>query len=408
MGTIRVRLTLWYAGLVLLAGVALLALVYVLVSSAFPREDPSFIERVQERPGVQQRREDLRGLGIEFPGPREDPGPGRVPLPSEGRRLEALLGVVDEARDEARDQALQALVAQSSIALAVMILASVGAGWFISGRMLRPVSEITGTVRRINAERLHERVALEGPRDELKELGDQFDAMLDRLDGAFRAQREFVANASHELRTPLAVMRAELDVTFDDPDASMDEMRHSADVVRRAIQRSEALIAALLTLERADAPRAAADAVDLADLMRGVLDARATEASGRRIDLRLSLDTAPMSGDRVLLERMAENLVANAIAYNVEEGGWIEVGTSVEGGDVVLRVANPGDEIDPASVDALFGRFRRRDDSRSRESGGYGVGLAIVRAVARHHGGEAEARALDGGGLEVTVTLPGR
>lgn len=416
MGTIRFRLTLWYAGLFLLAGIVLLTLVYVLVDRAFPPTDPNFIQSVGERPGVQLRRDVLEELGLFQP--HNNQGRTGDPLPAsrfQERELLAVVTFLEEGRQEARDQALQTLVVQSSVALAAMLVLSVVAGWIVAGRMLRPVSNITDTVRRIGSERLHERVALAGPRDELKELADQFDAMLERLDEAFRAQREFVANASHELRTPLTVMRAELDVTFSDPDATTGEMRASAEVVQRAIQRAEALVAALLTLERADAPRAISEPVDLAALARAVLDQRAEAARERGIEIRPVLQPAAFKGDPVLVERLIENLISNALAYNNPSDGpsptgWVEVDTHVEhgvAGDVaVLRVANSGTPIDPATAPALFERFRRMDASRSRETGGYGLGLAIVRAVARHHGGEASARALPAGGLEVTVRIP--
>jgi signal transduction histidine kinase len=413
MGTIRFRLTLWYAGLFLLAGIVLLTLVYVLVDRAFPSTDPNFLESVGDRPGVQLRRDVLEELGLFQP---RNPGPGRPgdPPPNtrfQERELGAVLAFLEEGRQEARDQALRTLVVQSSVALAAMLVLSVVAGWIVAGRMLRPVSNITDTVRRIGSERLHERVALAGPRDELKELADQFDAMLERLDEAFRAQREFVANASHELRTPLAVMRAELDVTFSDPEATTDDMRASAEVVQRAIQRAEALVTALLTLERADAPRTVSEPVDLAALARAVLDQRAEVARERGIELRPALQPATFEGDPVLMERLIENLVGNALAYNHPPDGptpvgWIEVDTHLEGETAVLRVANSGAAIDPSTAPTLFERFRRMDTSRSRETGGYGLGLAIVRAVAQHHGGEATARSLPAGGLEVTVRIP--
>lgn len=392
MGTIRFRLTLWYASLFLASGVLLLALVYVLVDRAFPEQDPGFVDRIGVRAGVPGLRDSLRGQDPALP-------------PRRGGGAPAFIELLEESRRDAREQALRQLLTQSSIALGLMSVASLGAGWLVAGRMLRPVSDITHTVRRINAERLHERVALDGPRDELKELADQFDAMLDRLDEAFHAQRDFVANASHELRTPLAVMRTELDVTYGDPDAAPEEMHASAEVLRRAIARSEALVTALLTLERADAPLANRTRVDLPDRVRAVLDARAADAAARAIEVRATLDAATVAGDAVLLDRLIENLVANAIAYNLD-GGWIEVATRTADGTVTLRVANAGTVIDPAVVGGLFERFRRLDDSRARDSGGYGLGLAIVRAVARHHGGEAQARALPGGGLEITVTLP--
>ncbi len=406
MGTIRFRLTFWYAALFALAGIALLALVYLLVERQFPEHDPGFVERVSGRPGMQAQRGVLESLGFFEPSDR-GPGP-REPVGDRGRA--AVVDFVEAGRQEARDQALDTLLAQSSVGLGVMLVLAVGAGWVVSGRMLRPVSNITSTVRRIDGERLDERVALDGPRDELKELADQFDAMLDRLDEAFRAQREFVANASHELRTPLAVMRAELDVTFgntlDNVEASPEEVRASADVLRRAVQRSEALIAALLTLERADAPRTASTPLDLAERAAGVLDqhvARATEAG---VEVRRDLRPAPVAGDPVLLERMVENLVSNALAYNIPAGGWLEVTTAVEGDHTVIRVANSGPPVPPESADALFERFRRGDPSRSRETGGHGLGLAIVRAVARHHGGDASATARVEGGLVVEVALP--
>lgn len=427
MGTIRLRLTLWYAALFLLAGLVLLALVYLLVGRAFPEDDPTFVDRVAERPGARHVVPTLSeyGLfaGIEGRPPHEGDPPswqsGERPPPEDvGGRIDAVRTFVQEGREEAREQALHTLIVQSSFALLAMGVLSVGAGWVVAGRMLRPVADITGTVRRISGERLSEhRVALEGPRDELKELADQFDAMLDRLDEAFSAQREFVANASHELRTPLAVMRAELDVTFDDPNATAETMREGAEVIRRAISRSEALITALLTLERADAPRQRSEPVDLAERVTAVLDRYAERARERGIALRSTLDPAALLGDPVLIERMVDNLVANAIAYNQppegtpdgapdgEAAGWIEVTTRRDSGDVVLRVANSAAPIDAETLDGLFERFRRADTGRSRETGGHGLGLAIVRAVARHHGGDASAEPVEDG-LAFEVRIP--
>ena len=407
MGTIRLRLTLWYSALFLAAGVLLLVLVYVLVDRAFPAVDPTFVERVADRPQASGARVTLEDLGI-LPPRRNQPRPPQGPG---DERLEAVLEFVEQGRVQAREDALDTLVVQSSLGLIAMAVLSVGAGWWEAGRMLRPVADITGTVRRISGDGLSQhRVSLEGPRDELKELADQFDAMLDRLDGAFRAQREFVANASHELRTPLAVMRAELDVTFDDPSASPEEMRESAAVIRRAIGRSEALIAALLTLERADSPRQRSEPVDLAERARGVLDQYAEQARARGIELRVDLHPASLLGDPVLIERMVENLVSNAVAYNAAPdgagagAGWVEVAVRREGDEAVLRVSNSASDIDALTVDTLFERFRRLDTSRSRETGGHGLGLAIVRAVARHHGGDALARPVDGGvAFEVRV-----
>jgi signal transduction histidine kinase len=386
--TIRVRLTIWYAALFLVAGVALLVLVNVLVQRALPPVDRGFPERVLNRPL------------------------GRAPLVDLARQ--EAREVAQQARLEARDEALDTLFVQSSLALGVMFVASVGAGWFVAGRMLRPVAAITETARRIDSRRLDERIALEGPRDELKELADQFDAMLDRLDGSFRAQRAFVANASHELRTPLSIIRTELDVTLADPEATAEDLRASAEVVRRATARSEALIGALLTLERADAPRQADEAVDLSRLADNRLEAGVAALAARGIELRRDLRPAPVRGDHVLLEQLVENLLANAAAYVENDAAghrWIAVSTATEGGTALFRVANSSTAIDAMDLDRLFERFRRLDGPRldaapRRESGGHGLGLSIVRAVARHHGGDAVARALDGPAIEFEVRIP--
>ncbi|MGE0228230.1 MAG: sensor histidine kinase [Dehalococcoidia bacterium] len=383
MTTIRVRLTLWYAALFLLAGIVLLVLVNVLVERAMPAADRAFAERVLNRPL------------------------GRAQLGALARQ--EALQVAEQARIEARDEALDALLVRSSMALGVMLVASVGAGWFIAGRMLRPVASITETARRIDSRRLDERIALRGPRDELKELADQFDAMLDRLDGAFRAQREFVANASHELRTPLSIIRTELDVTLADPDATAADLRQSAEVIRRATSRSEALIAALLTLERADAPRQADEEVHLAQMVVEALERRAGDLRTRDIEVARALGPAHVRGDWVLLEQLVENLLANATAYCEPDAAgrrWLAVRTGIEDGMAVLRVTNSSRDVDAVTLDGLFERFRRIDGGRSRENGGHGLGLSIVRAVARHHAGDVRARALEGPAVEFEVAIP--
>ena len=271
--------------------------------------------------------------------------------------------------------------------------------------MLRPLSEISATVRRISDESLDQRVALGGPADELKELADQFDVMLDRLEAAFRAQREFVANASHELRTPLAIIRTELDVALDAENATSEELREMGTVVRQAIARSERLLDQLLILARADEPVQSTERVDLAAVAERMLDEQSTAIDQRGVSARRELATAELAGDRVLLERLVGNLVENAVRHN-EQDGWLAVATDRDGQQVTIRVSNGGPEIEDDDVGRLFDRFARLDRSRSRATGGYGLGLSIVRAIARSHGGEAHASARRGGGLDVTVMLP--
>ena len=323
----------------------------------------------------------------------------------DGPRAVAYRQFLDGVVSEVESDTLRQLVWQSSIALVATAFVSIGLGWFIAGRMLRPVHEISATARRISDEHLEDRIALAGPPDELKELADQFDAMLDRLQSAFEAQREFVANASHELRTPLTIIRTELDVTLEDPDVGRAQLAQTADVVRRAIDRAEDLIDGLLVLARAEAPLRHDEEVDLDDAVRRALDARAAEIAEQDLHVTLELGVASAHGDPMLLERLAGNLVENAVEHN-EPGGWITVVSTQGERATTLRVSNGGSQIPEEEVPRLFERFARLERSRTRGRGGYGLGLSIVRAIARAHRGTATARSLSEGGLATEVELP--
>ena len=229
--------------------------------------------------------------------------------------------------------------------------------------------------------------------------------MLERLEAAFESQRRFVANASHELRTPLAIVRTELDVTLDDPDADRDELRAMAYVVRDANERMERLIASLLALASSEAGIVQARPADLAEIVAPALDREEAFADGGALQLDAALASAPVLGDPVLLERLAENLIENAVRYNAAVG-WVQVRTGIERGEAVLHIANAGARIDPGAVEELLEPFRRLESSRARSTGGYGLGLAVVRAVAQAHGGRVAVLARREGGLEVTVSLP--
>jgi signal transduction histidine kinase len=253
---------------------------------------------------------------------------------------------------------------------------------------------------------LHERINLKGPRDELKELADTFDSMLGRLDSAFTAQREFVANASHELRTPLTIIRTEVDVALSDPDISPEELQEMGSAITEAVDRSEGLIDGLLVLASADADgRPAMAALDLADIAESEVDLASGEADGLGLRLELDLQPAPVQGERALLERLVGNLVENAIRHNVPDG-WFSAKTRTEGHKAVLTVANSGPLLSSEDLERLFERFYRPDKSRSRKTGGFGLGLSIVKSVAAAHGGDVRLAGLEEGGLEVTVTLP--
>jgi signal transduction histidine kinase len=275
-----------------------------------------------------------------------------------------------------------------------------GTGWLLAGRALRPLREITSTARRVSGENLGERIALRGPADELKELADTFDGMLGRLDGAFASQRHFVANASHELRTPLAIMRTEVDVALADPSASREDLRAMGEAVRETIDRCEQLIESLLMLARSEGGTGHEEPTDLGSIAADcVTDVRA-RADDAAVELRAQLSPAWVRGEPGLLERMVANLIDNGIQHN-ERGGFLDVRTEVRDGRATLRLVNGGDPIDTADAVTLTDPFRRLDG----RSGGFGLGLSIVRSVIDVHGGTLELRARESGGLEVVVSL---
>ncbi|MEU6155370.1 HAMP domain-containing sensor histidine kinase [Actinosynnema sp. NPDC047251] len=309
--------------------------------------------------------------------------------------------LADALGQQARDD----VVRTGSIAFLCVVAAAALLAWTITGRVLRPVHDVTDAARKLSAESLGERLRLAGPRDEVAELADTFDEMLDRLQAAFDSQRRFVANASHELRTPLSVIRTELEVTLTDPDADEAELRRMASVVRAATERAEQLVSALLLLARTDGlGLAVREPVDLNAVVESAWKAVRAEAEQRQVRASFVTAPAPAVGDPALLERIAGNLLENAVRHNVP-GGWIEVRT--EGGPdwTSLRVSSSGQLIAPDRVDELFEPFRRGGADRTARTG-TGLGLSIVRAAVAAHEGRVHASAIPGGGLSVAVLLP--
>lgn len=303
--------------------------------------------------------------------------------------------------EAARQRVLQA----GSVAFLLAVSATVLLAWVITGQVLRPLHDVTATARRLSAESLDERLRLPGPRDEVAELADTFDAMLDRLQAAFQSQRRFVANASHELRTPLAVVRTEVDVTLADPAADAAELRRMASVIRDATLRAQQLVDGLLVLARTEGGALRArEVADLADLAEAALRIVASEAHSRALQVTKRMTPALTVGDPALLERVVGNLVENAVRHNVD-GGWMEVCTDLAGAHATLRVASSGDVIAPEAVTALFEPFHRGGVARTAHDGA-GLGLSIVHAVVVAHGGTVHAQPVPGGGLAVTVQLP--
>jgi signal transduction histidine kinase len=293
----------------------------------------------------------------------------------------------------------------SLTALGVMAVASVGLGWVVAGRILRRLHAVTAAARTISASNLHERLALEGPDDELKELGDTFDELLGRLETSFEAQRQFVANASHELRTPLTLSRALLQVALADPDLSLDALRMTCGEVLEAQSEQERLLEALLALSQSQAGLEQREPLDLAVLSEEVLGARQAEAEERGLEFRSDLAPAPTAGDPRLIERLVANLVDNALRHN-RERGRIDVVTEARANKAVISVTNTGPAVPPGDVDRLLEPFRRGGSERTGGHEGHGLGLSIVRAIAEVHGAVLTIEPLPEGGLEVTVAFP--
>jgi signal transduction histidine kinase len=371
---IRLRLTLVYGGLFLVAGMLLLGVTYLLVSRQLGDGSKTA----------------LLGTSGPVDGPAE---PG-----VEVRKVVA----------ETQTNALHTLLTQGIIAFAVVGVAAFALGWLIAGRLLHPLQQITETARRIAyapaADRgLHERIALEGPQDELKQLADTFDLMLERLDQSFDGQRRFIANASHELQTPLTLNRTLLEVALE-PSGTPPEVRQLGTTLLAINERHSKLIEGLLLLARSEREVSERSYVDLADLADHVVElcpdgpVKVTAAAGE----------APVTGNPILLERLVQNLVENGVRYNVPDGGWVQVTTGTwPDGRAALEVINTGPVVPRYEVPALFEPFRRLRDERVAGPVGAGLGLSIVRAITQAHGGSVYAQPREGGGLKVTVTLPG-
>jgi signal transduction histidine kinase len=291
-------------------------------------------------------------------------------------------------------------------ALVVLFVASLGVGWVVAGRVLRPIGRITSVARDIQATDLSRRIELPGPDDELKQLADTFDAMLARLDAAFAAQRQFVADASHELRNPLAIIRTNVDVALADPNADPEDLHHTIAVVKRASDRMARLVDDLLALARRQEPTLEHEPVDLGVAVAEASDDFVVPAAAR--DIVLDRAIAPdvvVTGDRDALKRAVANLLENAVRL-APAGSRIRLATGSEGDRAWIAVADEGPGISPEDQSHVFDRFWRADKARSRADGGTGLGLAIVRQIAESHGGEVRLQSKVGLGSSFVIWLP--
>ena len=293
----------------------------------------------------------------------------------------------------------------SAIALAVIAAAAAAIGWIIAGRVLRPVSTITAAARRIAATSLHERLALHGPDDELKELADTLDNLFARLEASFDAQRRFAANASHELRTPLTRERTLLQVTLANPAATTGTWQAVSRELLASNAEQERLIESLLTLASSEAGPGEREPLDLAAITSAALAVPRPGISLFGLNVHADLQPAILEGDPVLVQPLVANLIDNAVRHNIP-GGDIQITTGTTSGHAVLSVTNSGQLIPPTEVDRLFQPFERLGPRPARRDGhGHGLGLSIVRAIAAAHGATIGARARPGGGLAVDVTF---
>ncbi|MFD0584551.1 sensor histidine kinase [Dactylosporangium darangshiense] len=365
--TIRTRLTLVYGGMLLAGGLLLIGITYLL---------------------VYQRLGDKLFIGAQRSAEQPPPGVAMTYTQFEG---------------EVKNNALDTVLTQGGIALAVVVVVGLAFSWLIAGRLLQPLHLVTETARRISGapdRGLHERIALDGPYDEVKELADTFDLMIARLDKSFDVQRRFIANASHELRTPLTVNRTLLEVTTETPEAS-PELRQLGRTLLAVNARHERLIDGLLLLARSENAVVDGSYVDLADVVVHV----ASQVPSENVKVAAMPEEAPTTGNAVLLERLVHNLVENGVRYNVPSGGWVRVESGTRPDGVFVSVSNTGPVVPRYEIPNLFEPFRRLGPERPVAPGA-GLGLSIVRAVAAAHGGRVFADPRDGGGLTVTVILP--
>jgi signal transduction histidine kinase len=413
---VRLRLTLLYGGLFLLCAVALLAVTNLAVrrvtGSSSISATPSLLSG------------HISGHGTSsFPPPALNRLKGVITLhsgPLSSSQVRTLVKESQASVTYAQDHlqhvlrivaALPAtenhqLLVISVIVLAVMALVALWLGWLVAGRVLSPLRTITAAAREISATNLHRRLALSGPDDELRELGNTFDELLTRLEASFDAQRQFVANASHELRTPLARQRTLAEVALGDGDATVRSLRASLERLIAAGEEQEQLIEALLTLARSERGIAAREPFDLALLSERVLAERRPELRRRRLHLEAALEPAAGSGEPRLLERLIANLVDNAIGHN-HRGGSVAVNTATRGGRATLTVSNSGPVIPADQVARLLEPFERLAGARTTKTRGTGLGLSIAVAIAHAHGGTLTVAAQPEGGLVVEVSLPG-
>lgn len=386
---VRVRLTLLYGVLFVASGVVLLAITNLLVARS-----PANLVLVKNRGGE----------------PVLEPGAdGRLYLGyPEANSSVQLNDITQQLREQAIRQheiEMDHLLVQSGIALAIMAVIAIGLGWLVAGRVLRPLRTMTGTIQRISARNMHERLAVVGPADELKDLADTVDGLLGRLETALDSHKRFVANAAHELRTPLTLEHALLEESLIDRDATRESFRSNFERLLEISKQQARLLESLLTLSSSERGLDHREPLDLAVIAEEVVEASRAETGRRGLRVQTTIEPAETSGDSALVQRLVANLVDNATGYNAP-GGHVEVTTRTDAGRALVTVANSGPQVPPEQVERLFEPFQRL--GRTAGDGHHGLGLSIVRAIAVAHDAVISAHARPDGGLAVEVSFPAR
>jgi signal transduction histidine kinase len=407
--TVRLRLTALYSVLFLAAGAGLLTVTYLLVRSA---PDGNVDKSLLPQPGAGSKFSAKPTLNRSFGLKGVTPNTPNFVTPDTPNgvapHLPGGLGLHDKLKAQAAATHaidMHELLTMSGIALAIMAVLAVALGWLVAGRILRPLRTITATTQLITEHSLHERLALSGPSDEVKDLADTIDGLLHRLEAAFDTQRRFVANASHELRTPLTLNRALLEVTLANPDATVGDLRAMGHELIASGEQQEQLIEALLTLATSARGLERHEPFDLSEITADVLIGPHPEIGQLELDVRTTITPALAIGDPRLARRLVANLIDNAIRHNLT-GGYITIATRAESGHAILVITNSGPVIPRDDIDRLFQPFQRLHSDRASHPDGHGLGLSIVQSIAAAHNATLSARSRPDGGLRIEVRFP--
>ena len=382
-GSIRFRLTLLYSVLLFGLGAIVVGGIYAGLARSLENQDVSHTERAQ----------------VLFQGRNGEPMLGQFEF-----QVADPLAVFER---EINTKALDQLRNYAFGALGVLFIGSLGVGWFVAGIVLRPVGRITGVARDIQATDLSRRIGLEGRDDELKQLADTFDDMLGRIDQAFASQREFIHEASHELRNPLAVIRTNVDVVLDDPEADLDDYRSASEVVGRSASRMSTLVDDLLDYARHGTRPTREEDLDLGPVACDLAAEFATLAEARNLTLEASVsdEVLPVCGDGPAIRRAIANLLANAVRLAPADS-TVRVGAGEDEYGLWVSVSDEGPGIAADDQANVFNRFWRGDRSQAREEGRSGLGLTIVQQIAQAHGGRVDLYSTVGTGSSFVIRLP--